>query len=142
MLKRPDHAAAIIAEDIVPAQVRQTVAAIDVAAGDGTVTAAVVILENRKGQVLASTSTVFVIAFILVPTIIFAPGVMDRRKVDFLIVVLAYVRDVQVARRLVEAEPPRVAQSLGPQFGTCGGIASKRVAGWDAIRIAVIHIQA
>ena len=68
-----------------------------------------------------------VIAFIAAPSVVLAAGAVGRLEVDLLPGVLTHIGDIQIARRSIEARPPRVAQPIGPDLIVAGN-SYKRIA--------------
>src|SRR5690606_17346848 len=125
----PDGPTAVVAEEVVPLQFRDAGAPVDVPAGDGA-PERVAVLGHRHGQPPHVAAAVFreaVAAFHDVPAVILPAAACGRLEVDFLPGVLPYVGDVQIPRRPVKGELPRVAEAQRPDFGPRAPAAGKRV---------------
>src|ERR1044072_1089642 len=81
-------------------------------------------------------------AFVHRPPEIFAATAPGRLEIDFLPLRVADVANPQVARSAIEADAPRVAQPVRPDFAARVGSLRKRITGWDRVGIRGIDIQA
>src|SRR4030095_1536106 len=76
-----------------------------------------------------------------IPAMVFAA--MD--DVHFLDAILPDISQPQIAGETIEAEAPRIAKTVGPDFRLHAGLATKRIVGGNGIRRAglrVIHVNA
>ena len=80
--------------------------------------------------------------FHLSPAVIFAADARRGLEVDFLERVLADVADPEVAGRAVEAEAPRIAQTVRPDLAARAGALGERIRRRNGVRRAVIDVDA
>src|SRR5690606_15820480 len=127
----PDPATHVVREHVPARERRRSRAAVDVAAADRAApVAAVGIAEDRQdhaGLVAAVARLVATVALHDVPAVVLAARRRRGLEVHLLEGVLPDVGDVQVARRPVEPEAPRVAQAVGPDLRARAALVNERV---------------
>ena len=119
VLDPPDVAGGPVAVDVGPDQVGQVRAAVDPAAGERAGLAVGVLGGRRRDRVGARLA----LGVEDVAPLDEAPAVIGPLldQVDLLPEVLAVLADPELARLAVVAEPPGVAQAIGPELGPGAG---------------------
>src|SRR3989442_992055 len=136
----PQPALAIIREEVLARERRETSTAIHEPTDDGAAVR-VGVLEHRQHEP-GGAARVRVVA---VRPLHDPPGVIQaalacRLHVHFFPGVLADIRDVEQAARGVEGEAPRIPQTHGPDLRSTAARCERIVRG-NGIRIAVIHVD-
>src|SRR5438874_4783198 len=93
-------------------------------------------LGGGKSQGLRSHFTIGVedvAAFIDAPAKIVALA----DEIDLLPQILPVIADPDMARFWIDGDPPRIAQAIGPGFGSSAFDADERIVVWDAVLTAV-----
>src|SRR3972149_12326112 len=95
-----------------------------------------VVLEHRRHQagLVARVGVGTVPSLHDPPPVVLAPGASRRLKVDLLVLILAYIGNVEVAGATVERETPGVAEAERPDLAPVPGASRKRVGGRDRVR--------
>src|SRR3990172_12494119 len=105
-----------------------------------------VVRGHGQGQAAAPARRAFVAGIALHdPPAVVATALAKWFDVDLLVEVLANVADEHGSRESVEREAPRIAQAVAPDLGLgvrLTGVADKRVAFRDPVRVARIDIYA
>src|ERR1039457_512035 len=133
----------VIAENVNAVKGRARIGAVNITAGDAGAKLARV-GEHGRHEGFTFTAIASGKSFEslkdIPPKILAAPD-----DVDFFIAVLAHVADPEVAIQGIEAETPRLAQSVSPDFRTEVRAADERVVVRDGVQrvaVATIHINA
>src|SRR5439155_807490 len=116
----PDAARAVIAVEVAPEELRKAAAAIAVAPGDRAVVRQVAVLEDGQRQravVIAARRVVAVGPLHEAPAVVLPSRARGRLEVHLLPLVLTDVGDKEIPELPVEAEPPRVAETVRPDLG-------------------------
>ena len=144
-----DLSAAFVGIEIRSVKRRNLRAAIAIAAHDGATTAAVVVVENRqnRGDVAEGHAAgVGAKTFVEPPAVVLAAGARHGSVINLFMRIrrpLPDIADPQVAREPVEAEPPRIAQAIRPDFGQRAVGGDERIARRDGVvRRKIVHVDA
>src|SRR5262245_10778912 len=136
----PEATRAEVGVEVDAAHARMGAAPVDEATGDRRAERAAVVDDRQRqtARVAAGARWVALRALHPVPAVVLAARARGRLKVDLLARTLPDVADVQVAGLAVEAEPPGIAQPVGPDLGAAAGHADEGVgrrhgvgAGWS-----------
>jgi hypothetical protein len=73
------------------------------------------------------------VTFHPVPPVVLSPRGIGRLDIDLLPRALADVPDPEVAGLSVERVPPRIAQPVGPDLGSCVGATDERIVLGDPV---------
>src|SRR5256886_15162762 len=136
----PQPALAIIREEVLARERRETSTAIHEPTDDGAAVR-VGVLEHRQREPggAARVRVVAVRPFHDPPAVVQA-ALARRLDVHLLPGVLAHVPGVQQATRRIKGEAPRISQTQGPDLG--GATARcKRIVRRNGIRVAVVHVD-
>ena len=142
VLDPPDAAGGPVAVDVGPDQVGQAGAAVDPAAGERAGLAVGVLGGRRQDRVGARLA----LGDEDVAPLGEAPAVVAPLldQVDLLPEVLAVLADPELARLAVEAQPPGIAQAVGPDLGPGAGAIDERVVLGHAVvpaRVGMIDVD-
>ena len=142
VLDPPDAAGGPVAVDVGPDQLGQAGAAVDPAAGERAGLAVGVLGGRRRDRVGARLA----LGVEDVAPLGEAPAVVGPLldQVDLLPEVLAVLADPELARLAVEAQPPGIAQAVGPELGPGAGAVDERVVLRHAVvpaRVGVIDVD-
>src|SRR6185436_4850386 len=138
-----EKAGAIVRIEIVSANGRDGAAAVNVAAGDRARSPAVGVVDYGKLQarLVAAAGVVTARAFHDTPAIVHS-ALAGRHYVDLFVQALPHVGDVKEAGGHIERVPPRVSQSLRPDFSAMVRLANERIVGRNRVRVTVVNVEA
>src|SRR5206468_9409396 len=141
----PDAARAVIAVEVAPEELRKAAAAIAVAPGDRAVVRQVAVLEDGQRQravVTAARRVVAVGPLHEAPAVVLPSRARGRLEVHLLPLVLTDVGDKEIPELPVEAEPPRVAETVRPDLGPRARRAPEGVGRRDHVGSGAVHVDA
>src|SRR5271157_624925 len=141
MQETPNIAAAIIPIKIDALPARNSFTPVNIPTNNCTALV-MPIFHNRVNKFYTGWRVPFiwVQTFSKAPAIILTPTTTSSLKVDFLPLILANVRNVQVPGQFIERKTPGIAQPVSPNFRPATPF-GKRIIDGDSIWVAMVNID-
>ncbi len=139
----PDETAAEVSKKIDALEARVVGAAIHLATRNCAVRDLLIFRDWQSQAVLVTSRGTALTAFHDGPAIVFATARPGRLEIDFLQIILAHVRDIEVASLTIEADAPGVAQAKRPDLVQHGVLLRKRIVRRDGVGpVTGVHVDA